>query len=91
MRRQGRLQPILPTRLGRHLSGQGGKLQVDVAVHQPGQDGAVTVVADQTGKAGQNFRRRTHRGNPVACHHHRPIPDGRPAHRQDPFTYMRNH
>jgi hypothetical protein len=49
------------------------------------------VFADQTAKAGQNFSRRTHRGNPAALHHHRPIPDGRPAHRQDPFTHMGDH
>ena len=91
MGRQGGLQPIFPAALGRNAPRQGGKFQMDVGVNQPGQDGPGAVLHNQALKTGQYFRSRAHRGDTVPGHHHRPVPDGGLAYRQDPFTQVCNH
>ena len=65
--RQGGLQPFLPALLRGNVPGQGGELQMGVAVDQPRQDGAGAMVADQPLKAGQNLPGRTHGPDAIAA------------------------
>ena len=82
---------ILPALLRGDAAGQGGELQVGVAVDQPRQDGASAVVADQPLQARQDLPGRTYGLDFMAGAPPRPIPDGGLTHRQNPFAHVCDH